>query len=114
MAHTWHFFRAGGVDQVSIRSGADLLALRELDQKLWMALAVPTRGIDIDPKTLDLLDVDKDGRVRAPDLLAAVAWIEATWNDPGQVLTGGDSLPLGAIRAPEVVTAAKRILREVG
>jgi hypothetical protein len=63
MAHQWHFFRAGGVDQVSLKSGADLLALPELDQKLWVALAMPTRDVAIDPATMDLLDGDKDGRV---------------------------------------------------
>jgi hypothetical protein len=41
MGHDWHFFRAGGVDQVSLRNGADVLALAELDQKLWVALAMP-------------------------------------------------------------------------
>ena len=35
--------RAGGVDQVSLRDGNDLLALHELDQKLWVALAMPVR-----------------------------------------------------------------------
>jgi len=64
MGHRFHFFRAGGVDQVSLRDGADLLALPELDQKLWAALAMPTRGIDLDPETLGLLDADADGRIR--------------------------------------------------
>ncbi len=114
MAHTWHFFRAGGVDQVSIRTGADLIALPELDQKLWVALAMPARGVDIDPATLDLLDSDQDGRVRAPDILAAVAWIAATWVDPAVVLTGGVTLPLAAIKAPAVLAAARRVLAGLG
>ena len=52
MSHRWHFFRAGGVDQVSLRDGKDLHALTELDQKLWVALAMPVKGVDIDPATL--------------------------------------------------------------
>ena len=48
MAHRWHFFRAGGVDQVSLRNGEDLKALGELDQKLWVALAMPVKGVDLD------------------------------------------------------------------
>src|SRR4051812_971426 len=100
MAHAWHFFRAGGVDQVSIRSGADLLAIRELDQKLWMALAIPVHGVDIDAKTLELLDGDHDGRVRAPDIIAAIDWIEATWTNPGLLLEGGDTMALAAVKAP--------------
>ena len=40
--HAWKFFRAGGFDQVRLETGADLLALNQLDQKLWVALACPT------------------------------------------------------------------------
>ena len=54
-SHTWNFFRASGFDQVQIDNGADLLALNELDQKLWVALACPATGLEFDPKTLALL-----------------------------------------------------------
>jgi hypothetical protein len=114
MGHKWHFFRAGGVDQVSIRTGADLLALPDLDQKLWVALAMPSKGVDIEPRTLDLLDHDKDGRVRVADVLDAVSWIGATWKSADDVLKGGDSVALSAIKAPEVLAAAKRILADLG
>jgi hypothetical protein len=40
---TGSFFRAGGCDQVRLESGADVLALDQLDQKLWVALASPRR-----------------------------------------------------------------------
>ena len=59
--HRWQFMRAGGVDQVVFRSGEDIARIAELDQKLWVALACPTRGIDFDPRTLDLIDTDRDG-----------------------------------------------------
>ncbi len=114
MGHKWHFFRAGGVDQVSIRNGADLLALPELDQKLWMALAIPSKGIDVEPRTLELLDHDHDGRVRVPDVLDAVAWIGKTWKSADEVLKGGDSLPVESIKDPTVLAAALRILADVG
>ncbi len=64
--HRWNFFRAGGFDQVRIESGADLMCLDQLDQKLWLALACPTHGLEFDAKTLELIDTDKDGRIRAP------------------------------------------------
>ena len=63
--HVWRFFRAGGFDQVRLESGRDVAALAELDQKLWVALACPTRGIEFDTRTLDLIDADHDGRIRA-------------------------------------------------
>ena len=114
MAHKWQFFMRGGVMQASIRTGADLLALPELDQKLWVALAMPTRDVAIDPATMDLLDPDKDSRVRVPDILDAVKWIGATWKNPEDVLKSSDQVALSAIKDPAIASAAKRILSDAG
>ncbi|AKU93168.1 hypothetical protein AKJ08_3555 [Vulgatibacter incomptus] len=35
MTHRFRFFRAGGFDQVRLDRGEDLVALGQLDQKLW-------------------------------------------------------------------------------
>lgn len=99
MAHAWQFFRAGGVDQVVIATGADIAHLDELDQKLWVALACPTRGIDFDPRTLDLIDTDHDGRIRAPELLAACRWACDRLADADQLVRGGTRLRLDALAA---------------
>lgn len=117
--HTWQFFRAGGVDQVIIRNGADIAHLPELDQKLWVALACPTRGIEFDPRTLDLIDLDKDGRIRPPELLAACAWAVERLNDPDELANPADGLRLSAIRStgedgPALVAEARRILGLAG
>jgi hypothetical protein len=114
MPHRFHFFRAGGVDQVSIQSGADMLALSELDQKLWVALAMPSKGIDIDTSTLALLDHDGDGRVRVNDILAAVEWAKATFKRPEDLLVGRDNVELFAIADGKIVAAAKRMLSDLG
>ena len=55
-AHRWKFFRAGGVDQVALDPAADLAALPQLDQKLWVALSCPTRGLEFTqgPSTLSI------------------------------------------------------------
>ncbi len=95
--HVWRFFRAGGFDQVRIDSGADVAHLASLDQKLWVALACPTRGIEFDERTLDLIDYDHDGRIRAPEILAAVSWTTDALKDLNELQRGGDSLPLAAI-----------------
>ncbi|APW37182.1 hypothetical protein RD110_08200 [Rhodoferax koreense] len=94
MPHAWQFFRAGGVDQVLITRGADIAHLRELDQKLWVALACPTRGIDFDTRTLDLIDTDHDGRIRAPELLAACDWACARLRNPDLLLQPAGRLAL--------------------
>lgn len=95
--HKWRFFRAGGFDQVQLASGSDVAALDQLDQKLWAALACPTTGLDFDAKTLALLDTDKDGRIRVPEVLAAVKWTLSCLKNPDDLLKGSSSLPLEAI-----------------
>ncbi len=117
--HRWRFFRAGGVDQVAIRDGQDIMNLSQLDQKLWVALAMPTRGIEFDPRTLDLIDADKDGRIRPPEVLAAVAWMRDALKNVDDLVRGSDTVALTAINEQSPVGAAllagaRRILGELG
>lgn len=83
MSHPWKFFRAGGFDQPRIDTPADLLAIGELDQKLWVALSCPVAGIEFDHRTLALIDSDNDGHIRAPELIATLpAGAERALTDP--------------------------------
>ena len=95
--HTWKFFRAGGFNQVVIGSGADLLNLDQLDQKLWVALACPITGVEFDQTTLALIDTDKDGRVRVPELIAAAKWAGGLMKNPDDLLKGSPTLKPAAI-----------------
>ena len=117
--HTWKFFRTGGLDQVSLATKEDLLGLRHLDQKLWVALSCPVKGLEIDEKTLARIDSDADGRIRVPELIAAVEWAAARLKDPSQLVAQQTSLPLAAIddSTPEgkvLVSSARQILKNVG
>ena len=116
MSHTFKFFRAGGFDQVRIDTAADLLALKELDQKLWVALSCPVKGIEFDTRTLALIDTDNDGHMRAPELLAAIGWAAARLSDPGVLAQQLDGVPLAAIKDDEanapLLAAARGLLHE--
>lgn len=117
--HRWNFFRAGGFDQVQLDSGADLLALKELDQKLWVALSCPTRGIEFDTRTLDLIDSDGDGRVRANEVLTAIAWVGSMLSDPELLVAGTDELALSDIddsseEGAQILRSARHILKNLG
>lgn len=117
--HVWKFFRTGGLDQVALESGADLLALDQLDQKLWVALSCPVKGLDLDEKTLALIDTDNDGHIRAPEVLAAVRWATARLKNAGDLLKGREALPLTAIKddTPEariILASARQILTNLG
>src|SRR5512137_1348686 len=94
---TWRFFRAGGFDQVKLETGADLMALDQLDLKLWVALACPATGLEFDKATLALIDTDKDGRVRAPELIAAVKWAGSLLKNPDDLLKGAPTLRVAAV-----------------
>lgn len=117
--HTWRFFRAGGFDQVQIDSGADLLALKELDQKLWVALSCPTRGIEFDTRTLDLIDQDEDGRVHANEVLGAIAWAGSLLKNSDLLVTGAGHVTLADIddsseEGRQVLASAQYILSNLG
>jgi hypothetical protein len=117
--HRWRFFRAGGFDQVKLETGADLLNLDQLDQKLWVALACPISGLDFDPKTAALIDTDEDGRIRAPELIAAVKWACSILKNPDDLVPGGDSVSLASINqaTPDgrrLLAASRQILANLG
>ncbi len=117
--HQWKFFRAGGFDQVKLETGADLLHLDELDQKLWVALACPTTGLEFDAKTAALVDTDKDGRIRARELINAIKWAGALLKNADDLVKGSPTLSLSAINdaSPEgkaVLASARQILWNIG
>jgi hypothetical protein len=117
--HTWKFFQAGGFDQVKIETGADLMNLDQLDQKLWVALACPASGLEFDARTLALVDSDKDNRVRAPELIAAVKWAGGLLKNPDDLVRGPDPLPLASITdatpdGKQVLASARQILANLG
>ncbi len=112
--HQWRFHRFGGVDQVVFRDAGDLLRLPELDLKLWMALSVPTTGIELDPQTAALVDADGDARIHPQDVIEALRWTCERLHDPERVLRGEDRLPLDAIRDPVVAAGARHVLAGLG
>jgi hypothetical protein len=117
--HSWTFFRIGGFDQVSLTTAEDLSSIRELDQKLWAALACPVKGLEFDERTLALIDLDQDGRVRAPEIIAAVEFADTYLTDIGAIRVGAHKLPMASIDASTpigkaMVSCAKHILKTQG
>lgn len=116
--HRWRFFRSGGFDQVRIETVDDLKSLAELDIKLWAALACPVQGLEFDERTLRYIDTDSDGRIRVPEILAAVSWTLEHLSDQSVLFKHG-ALPLAAINAGndsgrQLFNSATRILINLG
>jgi len=118
-AHRWAFYRAGGVDQVRLDTGADILALDQLDLKLWVALSCPVSGLEIDSRTLALLDSDNDDHVRPPEILAAVRWLRDVVKSADNLAEGADFVQLANIRQDTdegkvLLASAKHTLKTLG
>ena len=74
--YNWRFFKTARLAQVKIENGEDLAHLAELDRKLWTALSSPTTGVRFDTRMLTLMDTDGDGRIRVPEVLAAIDFLK--------------------------------------
>ncbi len=69
--HRHAFFSTARTTQPAIATGADVEHLAGLPRTYWVVLAAPADGTPL----ARALDADGDGRIRAPDVLAAVAWL---------------------------------------
>ncbi|HZL99530.1 MAG TPA: hypothetical protein VFD43_04680, partial [Planctomycetota bacterium] len=117
--HRWQFSRAGGFDQARLESAQDLAQLEELDLKLWAALACPVKGLEFDERTLQLVDTDGDGRVRAPEVIAALKWCDERLKDLALLKAGSESLPMAQINGQTaagqaVLASARQVLAGLG
>lgn len=118
-SHRWRFCRLGGFDQVRLETAEDIRHLGELDQKLWAALSCPVEGLEFDRRTLHLLDVSGDLRVRVREVLAAVNWVSKVLSDLGPLMTGANELPLAAIdssqpEGQQLLASARQLLTLLG
>lgn len=100
-------------------TGADIAALPELDPKLWLTLSCPTKGLELDSHTLEILDGNGDGRVRVADVIEAVRWTTGLLKDPEVLVKRLSALPLVAIddskeEGKEILASARQILANLG
>ena len=117
--HTWKFARVGGIDRVCIDRGSDIMNLHKLDQKLWTALSCPIYGLELDAKTLELMDTDDDGRLRVNEILEAIKWIGSVLKNPDDLLKSENKLFLSSINdeneeGKKLLQSAKQILKNIG
>ena len=67
--HSWNYENIGGSTRVTIKTGADIANLDQLDPKMWTVLSCPSTGLEIDEKSLKYIDTDNDGRIRVNDIV---------------------------------------------
>ena len=61
---------------ITLKSGSDIESLLASDLKRWAVLSMPVTGVRFDKRTLELLDTDHDGRVRADEILDAIRFLK--------------------------------------
>ena len=117
--YPWRFFRIGDLEQVAIENGSDLIAISQLDLKLWIALACPKSTIYFDSKTLDYIDHDTDGRIRVSELISAITWATSIVKNPDIFLGSHADFPLTALHethpeAQQIYQQCRTILSLLG
>jgi len=117
--HVWNFSMIGGVKRVNLEKPDDLIYLETLDPKLWTALSCPVNNLEIDKQTLSIIDADKDGQIRVPEVIAAVNWITSVLKNVGDLLKQQATFPLSAINDGNengrmLLDSARIILKNLG
>lgn len=118
-AYKWKFHRIGGLDQLPLRSGEEIRNLGKLDPKLWVALSCPASGLELDARTLQLVDTDEDGRIRIPEVIEAVNWTCARLKDPGSLIDPPEAMPLADLdeeseEGAHMLATARAVLKDHG
>lgn len=117
--YAWQYCSLGGVVRVRIASGEDIAHLGELDQKLWTVLSCPVDGLDLDRRTLDLIDTDKDGKIKVKEVVDAARLLTSVLKDKDLILKGDSVLNLDQIDTSDETGArlyksARQILANLG
>ncbi|MBO4575237.1 MAG: hypothetical protein J5708_07955 [Bacteroidales bacterium] len=117
--YDWKFSTVGGVTRVNIESGQDILHLDELDRKLWTALSCPLKNLEIDEKTMTMLDTNGDGKIHIEEIVAASKWLTSVINDPELLLKREAFIPFTAFNTASVdgahlLETSKQIIENLG
>ncbi|MBQ7516866.1 MAG: hypothetical protein IJU13_00370 [Bacteroidales bacterium] len=105
-AYNWKFCRIGGVTRVKIESGEDIRHLPELDRKMWTVLNCPVQGLEMDAKTLQILDADHDGKIKVDEVIAASSYLTSVIKDADKLFEGSDTIALSEFNTENPAAAA--------
>ena len=117
--HSWNYENIGGSTRVTIKTGADIANLDQLDPKMWTVLSCPSTGLEIDEKSLKYIDTDNDGRIRVNDIVATAKWMTSALKNADLLLRGDDSISLDNLNQEDasgkkLYNSAKQILANLG
>ncbi|MCQ2973296.1 MAG: hypothetical protein MJ211_00640 [Bacteroidales bacterium] len=113
--YKWKFSKIGGATRVNIETGEDIVHLPELDQKMWNVLSCPSKGLEFDEKTLEILDCDHDGKIRVKDIVETSKWLTSVIKNPDLLINHDSEIRLDCINqdneeGKRLYNSAKQIL----
>ena len=117
--YPWKFSSVGGTVRVKITCGEDIRNLYQLDRKMWTVLSCPTEGLEFDTKALQMIDIDKDGRIRVDEVIKTSQWLTRIIKDADLLLNEADALKLEDFNADDpdgarLQASARQILKNLG
>jgi hypothetical protein len=118
-ASAFQFERFGRALHLVLDSADALEQVLALDHAYWVALSAPIESLHMDPRFLEFVDSDKDGRIRSEELRRAVAWVLPLLANRAGLSAGSDSIrpedvDVRAPAGPDLAEAIRRLqgLRE--
>lgn len=104
---TSSFKKLGDSYHFRIENHHDLKDILELDEALWIATTAPSSTLKTDKIFLELLDSDRDGRIRAEEIKDGIRYLLENLTVPGAIQENNTSLPLNTVS--EVSNVGRRI-----
>ena len=117
--HKWSFENIGGATRVKITNGEDIKHLGELDPKMWTVLSCPVKGLEIDPKSMEYIDCNSDGKIHVDDIIATAKWVTDAIKDANLLIGSNDCIDLDQFNTEsdhgkKLYNSAKHILENLG
>ena len=110
--YKWTYANVGGVTRVRIQSGEDIRHLGELDKKKWTVLSCPVNGLEISAESLQLMDLDGDGKLRVKEVIATADWLCANLKNMDTLLEKTDCVALDNIADEAIKAVAEPLAKE--
>lgn len=116
--YKWKYGSLGGAIRIAVETGEDIAHLGELDQKLWTVLSCPTQGLEFNGRFLEILDTDKDGRIKVNEVVEASSWITSVLKNPDRLLDDQAEITLDEINAENpdgaaLLASARKVLESL-
>lgn len=118
-SYKWTYVTVGGMTRVEIKSGEDIAHLGELDRKQWTVLSCPVKGLELDERTLTMMDTNGDGKLHVDEVITAAQWLTDVLKDKDLLLKQEDTISLDAFNTESeegkrLAASARQILNNLG